>query len=73
MGAVIAGTGMCVPDNVVTNHDLARVMGTSDEWIITRSGVSERRFVDPGVGASDLAIDSGTTGHQGRRAHRLRR
>lgn len=59
MGAVITGTGMCVPDNVVTNHDLARVMDTSDEWIITRSGVSERRFVDPGVGASDLAIEAG--------------
>lgn len=56
MGSVIAGTGMYVPDNVVTNHDLARIMDTSDDWITTRTGVKERRFVDPGVGTSDLAI-----------------
>ncbi len=56
MGAVIAGTGMFVPDNVVSNHDLARIMDTTDEWITNRTGVKERRFVDPGVGSSDLAI-----------------
>ena len=56
MGAVIAGTGMYVPDNVVSNHDLARIMDTTDEWITTRTGVKERRFVDPGTGSSDLAI-----------------
>lgn len=54
MGSIISGTGMSVPDNVVTNDDLARIMDTSDEWIATRSGVRERRFVDPGVGSSDL-------------------
>ena len=58
MGSVIAGTGMYVPDNVVTNHDLARIMDTSDEWITTRTGVKERRFADRGVGASDLAIEA---------------
>lgn len=56
MGSVIAGTGMDVPDNVVTNQDLARIMDTSDEWILTRTGVKERRFADPGVGSSDLAV-----------------
>lgn len=56
MGAVIAGTGMFVPDNVVSNHDLSRIMDTTDDWITTRTGVKERRFVDPGVGTSDLAI-----------------
>jgi len=60
MGSVIAGTGISVPDNVVTNHDLARIMDTTDDWITTRTGVKERRFVDPGVGASDLAIDAVT-------------
>lgn len=58
MGAVIAGTGISVPDNVVSNHDLARIMDTTDEWITTRTGVKERRFVDPGVGASDLGIEA---------------
>jgi 3-oxoacyl-[acyl-carrier-protein] synthase-3 len=58
MGSIISGTGMSVPDNVVTNHDLARIMDTTDEWITTRTGVKERRFVDPGVGASHLAIEA---------------
>lgn len=59
MGSRIIGTGVAVPDNVVTNDDLARIMDTSDEWIRSRSGVEERRFVDPGVASSDLAIAAG--------------
>ncbi|MGC2240417.1 MAG: beta-ketoacyl-ACP synthase III [Acidimicrobiia bacterium] len=59
MGNLIVGTGMFVPGHVVTNHDLARIMDTTDEWITTRTGVKERRFADPGVGASDLAIQAG--------------
>lgn len=58
MGSVITGTGIAVPDNVVSNHDLARIMDTTDDWITTRTGVKERRFVDPGVGSSDLAIEA---------------
>lgn len=56
MGAVITGTGVSIPENVVTNHDLSRIMDTTDEWITSRTGVKERRFADPGVGASDLAV-----------------
>lgn len=59
MVAIIAGTGIATPPNVVTNAQLARVMDTDDEWIRTRTGVEQRRFVDPGVGASDLAIEAG--------------
>jgi 3-oxoacyl-[acyl-carrier-protein] synthase-3 len=55
VGSVIAGTGIAVPDQVVTNDDLARIMDTSDEWIASRTGVRRRRFVEPGVGASNLA------------------
>lgn len=58
MGSVIIGTGMYVPDNVVTNHDLARIMDTSDDWITSRTGVKERRFADPGVASSDLAVSA---------------
>lgn len=58
MGALISGSGVAIPDNVVTNHDLARVMDTTDEWITTRTGVKERHFADPGVGSSDLAIEA---------------
>jgi len=42
------GTGLAVPDRVVTNDDLSRVMDTSDEWIRTRTGIQERRWVRDG-------------------------
>ncbi len=54
MGSVIIGTGMAVPDNVVTNDDLTRIMDTSDEWISSRTGVRERRLVEVGVGSAAL-------------------
>ncbi|MBI4240234.1 MAG: hypothetical protein HY613_00835, partial [Candidatus Rokubacteria bacterium] len=41
--AKIIGTGMAVPDCVVDNHLLARCMNTSDEWIVQRTGIRERR------------------------------
>ena len=46
MNAAIIGVGHHVPDNVVTNKDLEKVMETSDEWIKERSGIKERRFGD---------------------------
>jgi 3-oxoacyl-[acyl-carrier-protein] synthase-3 len=55
--AAVLGIGHHVPDKVVTNHDLAALMPTSDEWIQQRTGIRERRFVEhDGVGASDLAV-----------------
>ncbi|MFW6131810.1 MAG: 3-oxoacyl-ACP synthase III family protein [Candidatus Aminicenantaceae bacterium] len=56
--SIITGTGHYVPPKVVTNHDLEKVMNTSDEWITQRTGISERRFVDKGVGTSDLAVEA---------------
>src|SRR6478735_8206129 len=53
------GTGHYVPDKVVTNRDLTRLMDTSDEWIQQRSGIRERRYVDferAPMGASDLGV-----------------
>ena len=52
----ILGTGFYVPPRVVTNFDLEKMMDTSDEWIQQRSGIIERRYVDEGMGASDLAL-----------------
>ena len=51
----ILGTGHSVPDNVVTNQDLEKLMETSDEWIQQRTGIRERRWTVGEVGASDLA------------------
>ncbi|MGW2701232.1 beta-ketoacyl-ACP synthase III [Streptomyces sp. NPDC001340] len=57
--AVLAGLGSALPPRVVTNDDLAARMDTSDEWIRTRTGIAERRVVDPGAATSDLAIAAG--------------
>ena len=55
--STILGIGHYVPSKVVTNHDLAKLMTTSDEWIVQRSGIKERRFIEhSGIGASDLAL-----------------
>jgi 3-oxoacyl-[acyl-carrier-protein] synthase-3 len=51
----ITGTGFAVPDRVVTNDDLARVMDTTDEWIRARTGIQERRWVREGETGADLA------------------
>ncbi len=51
----IVGTGSFVPDKVLTNLDLEKMVDTSDEWIMTRTGIRERRIVDEGMAASDLA------------------
>jgi 3-oxoacyl-[acyl-carrier-protein] synthase-3 len=50
------GTGMAVPDRVVTNDDLSGRMETSDEWIRTRTGIEERRWVEEGETGADLAL-----------------
>ena len=43
ISAAVTGVFGHVPDNVVTNHDLAKIVDTSDEWITTRTGKKERR------------------------------
>jgi 3-oxoacyl-[acyl-carrier-protein] synthase-3 len=54
----IIGQGFYVPDRVVTNFDLAQMMDTSDEWITERTGIKERRWVEDGVGPTDLAKEA---------------
>ncbi len=61
-GATIAGTGMYVPERILTNHDLARMVNTSDEWIVERTGIRERHISADGEASSDLAV------HAARRA-----
>ena len=51
----IVGTGMCVPDQIVTNDDLAQRMDTTDEWIQQRTGIKERRWIVDGETPADLA------------------
>ncbi|MBM7581223.1 3-oxoacyl-[acyl-carrier-protein] synthase-3 [Caldicoprobacter guelmensis] len=53
-GGIIA-TGSYVPEKVITNHDLEKMVDTSDEWIVTRTGIRERRIADQNTATSDLA------------------
>jgi len=51
----ISGLSTYVPPRVLTNADLEKMVNTSDEWIVQRTGIRERHIVDPGVATSDLA------------------
>jgi 3-oxoacyl-[acyl-carrier-protein] synthase-3 len=57
-GAKILGTGRALPPRVVSNADLMRSMDTTEEWIVQRTGIRERRFVDPGTGSADLGAEA---------------
>ncbi len=59
MRARILGTGRRVPEKVLTNHDLERIVDTSDEWIKTRTGIEERRVLAEGEQCSDLVAEAG--------------
>jgi 3-oxoacyl-[acyl-carrier-protein] synthase-3 len=51
----IVGTGSYVPDQVLTNHDLETMVDTTDEWIVQRTGIKERRIAEAHMNTSDLA------------------
>ena len=54
--SVILGTGSELPGKVVTNHDLEKMVETSDEWITVRTGIKERRVLEEGKGNADMAF-----------------
>ena len=55
-GATITGTGRYAPDRVLTNLELERMVDTSDQWILERTGIRERRIAAPDQASSDLAV-----------------
>ncbi|MFD1415309.1 beta-ketoacyl-ACP synthase III [Oceanobacillus jeddahense] len=55
MSIGILGTGHYLPTNVVTNHDLEKIVDTNDEWIRTRTGIHERRLATDDIDTSDMA------------------
>lgn len=56
MMAKISGVGHYVPEKVLTNSDLEKMMDTNDEWIVSRTGISERRIVSDGEATSHMGI-----------------
>jgi 3-oxoacyl-[acyl-carrier-protein] synthase-3 len=55
-GSKIIGTGHYCPERVLTNFDLEKMVDTSDEWILTRTGIRERRIASPEEASSDIAL-----------------
>ncbi|MGH8004158.1 MAG: beta-ketoacyl-ACP synthase III [Limisphaerales bacterium] len=56
--AVIAGVGAATPGRVLTNYDFEKMVETSDEWIVTRTGIRERHVVENGMVGTDLALEA---------------
>jgi 3-oxoacyl-[acyl-carrier-protein] synthase-3 len=59
MRAKISALGTYVPPRLLTNADLEKLVETTDEWIVDRTGIRERHVVDKGVATSDLAFEAG--------------
>lgn len=57
--ARITGTGSFAPKKIITNHDLEKLVDTSDAWITERTGIKERRIAEKGQSTSDLAYEAG--------------
>ncbi len=58
MSMVFKGSGVYVPERVVSNDELAAKLGTTPEWIEDRTGILERRYVEPGEAPSDMALEA---------------
>src|ERR1700728_4596421 len=56
LGAKITALGCYVPPRVLTNHDLEKLVDTSDEWIMQRVGIRERHIAPPEMATSDMAV-----------------
>ncbi|HET7452883.1 MAG TPA: 3-oxoacyl-ACP synthase, partial [Thermoanaerobaculia bacterium] len=55
---VIRGSGVFLPDGVVTNERISRLMDTTDEWIQQRTGIRERRYARKGTSSADLGVEA---------------
>ena len=54
----ISGVGCHVPEGRLTNQDLEKMVDTSDEWILQRTGIAERHILEPGKATSDMAVEA---------------
>lgn len=55
--AILTALGRYLPEKILTNHDLTKIVNTSDEWISKRTGIRERRIAAVTESTSTLAID----------------
>jgi 3-oxoacyl-[acyl-carrier-protein] synthase-3 len=59
INAAISGIGTYIPNRILTNQDLESIVNTNNDWIVSRTGIKERRIADPGQATSDLASIAG--------------
>jgi 3-oxoacyl-[acyl-carrier-protein] synthase-3 len=59
LNAVVSGIGSYVPDKVLTNADLEKIVDTTDDWIVSRTGIKERRVLPENLSTSDMAVEAG--------------
>ena len=55
---VITGTGHYVPPKVVSNFDLEKIMNTTDDWIVQRSGIRTRHYAEDGIGSKAMGLEA---------------
>jgi 3-oxoacyl-[acyl-carrier-protein] synthase III len=55
----IIGVGSFLPENIVTNHDIAKLVETNDEWVVQRTGISERRVLDKDLPTYTMGVEAG--------------
>ncbi len=67
-GLKFLATGSGLPEKVLTNADLSKMVDTSDEWITERTGIKERRIAGPGEATSDLSARAATFQSMNRRS-----
>jgi 3-oxoacyl-[acyl-carrier-protein] synthase-3 len=60
-GVIISALGCYTPPGVLTNQDLEKMVDTTDEWILTRTGISQRHIAAPDVATSDMAVEAART------------
>ena len=58
MNAIISGVGHYFPDNILSNQDLEKIVDTNDDWIVSRTGIHERRILDKNQGTSYMATQA---------------
>ena len=62
--SILAGCGAYLPDRVIDNNELAKLVDTSDDWIKQRTGIEKRHVVADGELTSDLAVKRGSSAYR---------
>jgi 3-oxoacyl-[acyl-carrier-protein] synthase III len=71
LNSAITGVGHALPPQILGNHDLERMVDTSDEWIVQRTGIRERRISDPATASIPVALSEAWSEGRLQAGHRV--